>query len=84
MGEPRDMPARDPDAVISGHEVDAEKKETPKEELGTTRAMLAIAYSHVHGDSEGDGRRWLAVLISAVLIVSLFLFRPPAHANWIY
>jgi hypothetical protein len=84
MGEPRDMSAKDPDAVISGHEVDADKREPSKEELGATRVMLDIAYSHVHEDGEGNGRRWLAILMCAVLIVSLFLFRPPASANWIY
>lgn len=50
----------------------------------TTRAMLDIAYSHVHEDGERNGRRWLAILISAVLVVSLFLFKPPGNANWIY
>ena len=84
MGEPRDMAAKDPDAVISGQEVDAEGREPPKEELGATRAMLDIAYSHVHQHGEGNARRWLAIVITAVSIVSLFLFKPPANANWIY
>ena len=78
------MPARDRDAVIPGREDQTPEKGTAADEQGTTRAMLEVAYSHVHEHRGGHGRRWPAILMSAVLIVSLVVFKPPPNANWIY
>jgi hypothetical protein len=84
MGDLREVPVKAPDAVISDRESDARQKGTREDELGTTSAMLDAAYSHVHEDSGGNGRKWLAILMSVVLIISLVVFRPPENANWIY